>query len=191
VPDKRSQPRHPKGAPASQGGRFARAKRPEAGVSLSAEAPLSPERLSALAAALHPDEGAGVLRVLALSDPEAFAERALTLLDMAEEGPSEEAGPEELDAMAHPDQSAVVLFQVLDHPNCRPEVALRMLGPDYPVAVRAEAVSQGWPGAARRAAHDPHPYVRSQAIGAWDLDEASAEALRLDSGAHKARLLFG
>ncbi len=186
----RRQPRHPKGAPASQGGRFAPSRRPEGTVELP-EAPLGPERLHALATALQPADPRLILRALVGARPEQLAE-SVSLSLSAPPGPPPEASTTDLEAYVEPGQAPVVLFEVLDHPSCPVEMALKMLAPDYPVGVRAEVVRQGWPGAATKAATDPHPFVRALAIGAWDLDAASAEALRHDVAANRARAkLFG
>ena len=181
----RRQPRHPKGAPASQGGRFAPSLRPEGTVELP-EPPLSPERLRALAVALLPIDRRLILRALAGARPEQFAE-SVALSLRAPPGPPPEANATDLEAYVEPGQAPVVLYEVLDHPSCPIELALKMLAPDYPVDVRAEVVRQGWPGAAKKASTDPHPFVRALAIGAWDLDAASAEALRHDVAANRVR----
>ena len=85
-----------------------------------------------------------------------------------------------------------MLVEVLDHLSCPIELALKMLASDYPVSVRVEVVRQGWPGAGKKAVTDPHPFVRAMAIGAWDLDVASAEVLRRDIAANRVRAkLYG
>lgn len=190
----RRQPRHPKGAPASQGGRFAPSHRPEGPVELPPDLPpdlppglpLDPERLNTLAAALQPVDRRLILRALAGARPEDLA-KIVALSLKAPPGPAPEASATDLEAYVQPSQDPVVLFEVLDHLECTTELALTMLAPDYPVAVRAEVVRQGWPGAAKKAVADPHPFVRALAIGAWDLDAASAEALRHDVAANRAR----
>jgi hypothetical protein len=179
------QPRHPRGAPASQGGRFAASRRPRATVTLPSP-PLGPDRLHALARALEPASAHLILRALAANADRRLAEDVASSLSVPP-GPPPNATADDLAAYVQAGQAPVVLYEVLDHPSCSVELALKMMSPDFPVDVRAEVVRQGWPGAARKAVADPHPFVRALAIGAWDLDATSADALRHDVAAQKAR----
>ncbi len=186
MPERR---RHPKGAPASQGGRFAPMGRPE-GTPLG-PAPLSGRQLHILGRALLPADPRLVRHAFTSVGPEE-ATRAVSAALAESPGPAEDASLAELRVLAHPGQDPVVLYEVLDHDACTIDLALEMLDPGYPASVRAEVVRQGWQGAARRTATDPHPLVRALAMGAWDLDDASAQALRADVVANHARAaLFG
>ena len=152
---------------------------------------LRPDWMQALAKALLPIEPALILRALARAKPEQAA-KSIELGVNAPPGPPPEASAGDLEAYVHPGQAPVVLVEVLDHLSCPIELALKMLAPDYPVSVRAEVVRQGWPGAGKKAVTDPSPFVRAMAIGAWDLDVASAEVLRRDIAANRVRAkLYG
>lgn len=171
------------------GGRWRPKARPEGHVALPDLPGTAPteERVRSFATALAaPDPRALLNSLTRLSTPEAAVGRLIDLID-APAGPGDDASAEELAEAVRPDQSPVVLYEVLDNTACPLDLALQMTGREYPVAVRAEVVRQGWPGAARRAVTDPHPYVRALAIEAWDLDDASAEALRVDASANRAQ----
>jgi len=193
MPPERRVRRHPKGSPASQGGRFAPGTRPEGLVSLSGPEPdalaLDDAQRSRLAGALCPDEPVVWLGAIAKStDVRLAASRVTELVGQADayDDIADDATSTELAESISASTAPVVLLEVLAHPSCTPEQALAMMGPQYPVAVRAEVARQGWPGAALLAAKDPHPLVRGLAVGAWDLPQDASDVLDLDPEAQTA-----
>ena len=102
-----------------------------------------------------------------------------------------EADADTIREIARSTSDPLVKAELTSNPRIPDDVLEELADPSERVDVRLAVANTGYPGAADRAAKDPHPLVRASAYGSWDLSEENRKRLAEDPGVKKVLSALG